>query len=480
MTFARDDTLPGADRLRRLSVAYTELFYDADAALVLNPPGTHEEFAPPATLHMVPNSAWFAYGLLARGGPGDLAEAQRMLRAVLDLQLDGPGQPWDGTFRRFAEWPQRPPEGAIEWWDYDPNWRQFVACAFAVTLHRFESLLPDELASELAAAVERAVRSEPPGRIPQDYTNPRLMQVAARSWSASRRGDPAELAAAEAELERIAERHRARGGRFDEFNAPTYDGINLFALSLLCEISGSARIAATAQHLRDALWTQLDDFFDADLGNLTGPYSRAHFPDMNTYVALSALWIWARTGVRVGPAFEDAPHLATHGHDIMLGPLVADLADTWGPATLRTTTAPRTTTIELGDRGFTLFREGGWMLGVETSTGTPSWVGAQQRMPFVLHGRRADGQVGAIWARDGRWQVVLDDSDRVVLRVSGCTAIDSSVPPQDGADAIRLDGLRIEVITAAGHDDWQPVPGGVRRTPPDGSAEVIVAVGADG
>ncbi|WP_336082109.1 hypothetical protein [Nocardia sp. SSK8] len=481
MTFEREHTLPGADRLRRLSVAYSALFYDADAALVMNPPGTHEEFAPPATLHLVPNSAWYAYGLLARADTGDIAEAQRVLRAVLALQLDDPGRAWHGTFRRFAEWPERPPEAAIEWWDYDPNWRQFVACAFAATLHRFESLLPDELAAALATAVETAVRSEPPGRIPENYTNPRLMQVAAMAWSATRRGDAAELAEAEAEMARIAERHHALGGRFDEFNAPTYDGINLFALSLMCELSGSAAIAATAHQLRETLWAQLDDFFAAELGNVAGPYSRAHFPDMNSYVALSALWIWARTGVRVGPAFEQAPHLATHGHDIMLGPLIADLADSWGPTILSPATTPRTTTIELADRRCTVVRDDRWMFGVETSTATPTWVGAQQRMPFVLHGRRVDGAIGTIWARDGVWQVVAHDTDRVVLRVEGCTAVHSSVPfPGSGAPALVLADLRVEVVTGPEHPGWQAVPDGVRCTPPDGRADLVITVGSGG
>ena len=42
---------------------------------------------------------------------------------------------WHGTYARFAEWPE-PTDGAVEWVDYDPNWRQFVGTTLALVLER--------------------------------------------------------------------------------------------------------------------------------------------------------------------------------------------------------------------------------------------------------------------------------------------------------------------------------------------------------
>ena len=100
-------------------------WWDDEAGLLWNPPGSFEGVVESQSVHLVRETAWYAIGLLRREGPGDRARAEAALSAVVAHQYDEPAQPWHGTFVRFPEWPP-PTEGATEWIDYDPNWRQFI------------------------------------------------------------------------------------------------------------------------------------------------------------------------------------------------------------------------------------------------------------------------------------------------------------------------------------------------------------------
>ena len=61
-----------------------------------------------------------------------------VIEALLALQYDQTGAVWHGTFARFAEWPE-PTAEAVEWDDYDPNWRQFLGTTWLVILREFET-----------------------------------------------------------------------------------------------------------------------------------------------------------------------------------------------------------------------------------------------------------------------------------------------------------------------------------------------------
>ena len=135
------------------SMEWLDRWWDPEVGLLWNPTGSFDELAPPRSLHLVPQSAWYAAGLLFRGGPGDEAKAVRTIDALLATQYDEPGTAWHGTFARFLETPHPTPD-AVEWVDYDPNWRQFIGTTFSVLLQ--DGLIAD---AALAARVRDADRA---------------------------------------------------------------------------------------------------------------------------------------------------------------------------------------------------------------------------------------------------------------------------------------------------------------------------------
>lgn len=193
-----------------VATAWMDRTWDDDVGLLWNPAGAFDDVTGgPRTVHLVRESAWYALGLLRRGGPADRDRAARVLGTVLDHQYDEPGQPWHGTFVRFPEW--APPQaGAVEWVDYDPNWRQFVGTALAVAVSDFA--LPKTLEGRARAAIELAVAAEPPDRVPPTYANIALLRAWLEAWAG--RTDPRYATA-------VADAFR-RHGCFVEHNSPTY------------------------------------------------------------------------------------------------------------------------------------------------------------------------------------------------------------------------------------------------------------------
>ena len=69
---------------------------------------------------------------------------------------------WHGTFARFAEWPE-PAADAVEWDDYDPNWRQFLGTTWLVILARLRgSRLPSTTVEGIDRSLRFCVEGEPP------------------------------------------------------------------------------------------------------------------------------------------------------------------------------------------------------------------------------------------------------------------------------------------------------------------------------
>jgi hypothetical protein len=282
--------------LAERATAWADEAWDEGRGLLWNPPGSFDDYdLAPRSAHMVPQSAWYAVGLLLRG---DVARAERALEALCGLQYDAPGAVWDGTFARFAEWPEPPSTGAVEWVDYDPNWRQFLGTTFAVILETFD--LSPAVEARLREAIDRAIAGEPRDRVAPSYSNIALM----KAW----------LERDEAYAASVVESFDEYGA-FEEYGSPTYYGIDLYALALWRRYPPTPLFASWGERLWSELWRDIARWWHPRLRNLCGPYSRAYGMDMTRYVGLLGLWLPEPVVPSLAAPFE-------HSHDLTMAPLV--------------------------------------------------------------------------------------------------------------------------------------------------------------
>lgn len=389
--------LPGPRAsLARETLAWLDALWDGDRGLLWAPPG-----AALGDAHVPRESAWYAYGLLLRGGPGDAARAVRSLDALLALQYDEPGAPWHGTFARTAETP-RPPEDAVVWVHYDPNWRQFLGTALLALLGDFEGRLPRPLVSRIDRALRLAVEGETPDRVPAAYSNIALMKAWLEVEAGRRLREPRFVAAGEGLADRVA-RGWSETRAFAEYNSPTYYGVDLYALALWRDRSASAVLRERGREIEAGLWRDLARWYHAGLRNLCAPYTRAYGMDMGRYVAALSLHVWAAFGRAAAP-LPALTRDVEHGHDLGLGPLVAALGaevpEDARDAFLRFPGehAVRQPIDPAGGRVATGWLGADRMLGAERN-GDVRLTGWSQYVAAALHWRRPDGGVGWLTVR---------------------------------------------------------------------------------
>jgi len=305
-----------------VSMDWMDRWWDPEIGLLWNMEGSYDEIGPPRSIHLVPQSAWYAAGLLFRAGPGDEDRAVRTIRAIIDTQYSSratePAE-WHGTFARFLEAPQPPITGAVMWLDYDPNWRQFVGTVFELLLQPggAATSLPADVQAAMRASVELAVTSEPVDRVAPTYSNIALM----RAFLEVEHGrDGAEAYAA-----RVVELFDEHGA-FEEYNSATYYGIDLYALALWRDRSSSPALREAGARIEAALWRDVARWYHPGMRNLCGPWSRSYGMDLQVYASLLGIWMWPAVGSEAVP-FPDVTKPFEHAHDLTNAPL----ADHLGP-----------------------------------------------------------------------------------------------------------------------------------------------------
>ncbi len=306
-----------------VSMAWMDPWWDPDAALLWNMEGSYDELAPPRSMHLVPQSAWYAAGLLFRAGPGDEERAVRTLEALVDCQYASDrtaSAEWHGTFTRFLESPEPPLTGATIWLDYDPNWRQFIGTVFELLLQpgAAGAGLPAALVASMRSSIQLAVSSEPLDRVPPNYSNIALM----RAWLEVENGRPG----AEEYAARVVELFEEHGA-FEEYNSATYYGIDFYALSLWRDRSSSPVLRDAGARIEAALWRDVARWYHPGLRNLCGPWSRSYGMDLSVYASLLGLWMWPAVGRDAAPFPGVGAEPFEHAHDLTHGPL----ADHLGP-----------------------------------------------------------------------------------------------------------------------------------------------------
>ena len=314
---------PNAWQLVASSVEWMDQYWDESMGLLWDPGEEADPHHPhPADHHLVRESSWYALGLLIRDNEHDLERAIRALDVILTHQFDEPDQPYHGTFLRAPEEP-RPPAEPLEWKHYDPNWREFIITTLAIILLEYEERLPRSLVQKIDAAIPKAVEGALARRLRASYTNIALMNAFMLCFAGDRLSQPAWIEHGEnmaKEIYRLFKLHDA----FEEYNSPTYYGVDLYALALWREYSTSPLLRQLGAEMEALLWTDIAQFYHAGLRNLSGPFDRSYGMDMRRYVALVGEWIWLITGKEQAP-FPARDRPFAHVADLHFAPCVAIL-----------------------------------------------------------------------------------------------------------------------------------------------------------
>lgn len=261
---------------------------------------------------------------------GNVERAVTALRSVLSLQYPVSDRPWSGTFPTSAEQPEPPGDDAVEWVHYDPNWRQFLGVTLALCAIVHGDTLPSDVRNGIATALERCVAGEPRDRLPRWYTNPNLMHAWLQGHVAATTDDPALRAAAHARLAVQVERF-LRHGDVDEYNSPTYDGIDLLAIGLWATHPPTTGFADAASTMLPAIGERISRLHHRRFGTSCGPYIRAYGLVPTEYVSLSGL-LYSVCGqeqetVLPSPITADTVHV----HDLYFLPLLQHVAPALTP-----------------------------------------------------------------------------------------------------------------------------------------------------
>ncbi len=428
--------------------------------------------------HDIRKTSYYALGLLLRDRPGDTERAHKALNAVLDQQIDRPGQLCHGTFYRSPEESPPPtnPQDLV-WTHYDPNWRQFIGTTLAIINEEYEDKILDSLVERMDKALEKAVdgeihefRSQHRGRSGpkenkglENYTNIALMHAFLWTYAGDRLKRPDWIKAGEEFAEKIYINFK-QFGTFEEYNSPTYYGVDLFALALWRVYGPTDLLRQRGAELEAELWKDIAAHYHAGLKNMAGPYSRAYGMDMNTYVQLTGLWLRTVLDPEHSPLpksgdFDYAPHFAILGTIIPSEALDHFKRFVGERLVKRVITPKRVATSWIG-QDFILGAEVTTKTRLVASRGEPA---AHQYHPVTVHWKMPSGEIGWIKLMDASRLDARADKDQLSIDCIGDTTFRISSPGSNRAslqpDLWTLPGLSVNVDTDALDSNMTQVDG---------------------
>ncbi len=301
------------------SLKWADKRWNEELALVRIPldrkyQGTQDEF------FSVRDSIWYATGLLMRQDAGDSDRALRIIEAILTYQFDEPEAVYHGTFFRYPGEPH-PRTNTTIWRGYDPNWREFICTVFIILLTEFDTLIPDALQDKMRHSILLAAEGAFERKVPAEYTNISLMSAFLLDYAGQNfdKSIWCEYALSQAYL--IQELFN-RNKTFNEYNSPTYYGVDFYALALWREYGSSDVYRSLGAGMEAELWRDTAQFYHAGMRNICGPYDRSYGMDMTDYLAVVGLWIGAALRPELAP-LPDVDQQFDHAGDYYFMPLVA-------------------------------------------------------------------------------------------------------------------------------------------------------------
>ena len=325
---------PEARTLVGEAVQHLSEGYDGELALVRLGPEARPS---------VRDSLYYALGLMILGL--DRGQTSRICEAVLALQLIAPDEIWHGCFRHDPGEPLPPPmpfdwkrlnlEGRyfadITWerlsarweqllsgsvltqearaesarllqqalhetvpvvWDtYEPNLREFAGMVFAMLLEHFEDRLPSSLVRRLEES-GRQLMIGAIARAKSDFTplntNVRIMYIFLLDWFGRRLGVPSWTEESLREARKLLAEYREFHA-VAEFNSPTYYGVDLSTIGYWRRYGSCGELQALGAELEEGLWRDAADFYNPEMKNFCGPYSRNYEMGMHLHTCFCDL-----------------------------------------------------------------------------------------------------------------------------------------------------------------------------------------------
>lgn len=319
---AQESTASIGDRVRHL----IDDRWDSDRRMQRLLPGAAPQLGHATdSVHMTRETA---LGALSDLASGHIERAVEAIESVLECQYPLNGLAWGGTFKVAAA-ERTPPDDAVEWYHYDPNWRQFLGVILAIVVEEHANQLPEPLVARIVVAIEQAVDGEPADRIARWYTNPNLMHAWLQGWVGRRVERPELIEAGERRARDILQRFDTYGD-VDEYNSPTYDGIDLMAAGLWVTYPPTDRFAARGRRLIEGMGHRISTLFHPELAAMAGPYIRSYGYGLDRHVSLLGLWLAMAGADSSVPAEIDA--FTDHIHDLLFWPLLQIVAPAVLPA----------------------------------------------------------------------------------------------------------------------------------------------------
>lgn len=130
------------------------------------------------------------------------------------------------------------------------------------------------------------------------YSNPAMMRALLVGWIGTRLNNSTFIDFAEDQGNKILQLFQLNGANtLSEYNAPTYYGIDTWALgATLAYGPKNASMTKAAAIVLPELWRDLSQHWNAYLGNMVGPYDRAYTRDITMHSSVLSLCFWGLFG----------------------------------------------------------------------------------------------------------------------------------------------------------------------------------------
>ncbi|WP_020617242.1 hypothetical protein [Paenibacillus daejeonensis] len=211
------------------------------------------------------------------------------------------------------------------WRSFDPNWREFIACTFAMILEHFESQLPSSLVERMDEAMTRTVAASLERFVSQSIptnTNIELMHLFATHYYGHRYSRADWITHAEQASAALLEEYSAFHS-FAEFNSSTYYGVDLTVLGMWRRYGRSDSFRETGRVLEHGLWEDIAEFYEPSLENLCGPYARSYENEITEHSSIGVLLYLA-----LGPEYNHLTGINCEtSHDPMIALVGVDMPE---------------------------------------------------------------------------------------------------------------------------------------------------------